>query len=272
MRWTMRSRDEWLVALYVLAALGGIVICWQLSDAPKRRDDAAAREMLSPDPAVRRAAAWREADEKLPVAAGRIAQRLPSEADASVREAFVYALGRVGNPLYFDAVASVAMNDADPYVRHAAWIAAARMDADRFRALAADAPPRADPWDRIGRAYGSLETGDLRGLGDLLELAAAGDEGQRRAASTALYRGVAPILESVGRWPVDVLIREGEIWPAALVSDVRARLTSLSAQRIADDLRRHAQRIGEVRRLAGKLHIARDRLAWLLGANMPRAE
>jgi HEAT repeat protein len=212
------------------------------------------------------------ADDKLPGAAARIAQLVAAEPDARVREAYVYALGRVARPTHFAAAALLATTDPDPYVRHAAWLAAARMDADRFRDLAGQAPPRADPWDRIGRAYGFLEAGDFRGVDDLLKLAETGDEGQRRAASMALFRNVAPVLESVGRWPVESAVRDGQIWPPALISEVRARLASLDAQRIVNELRRHARRVNQVRYLAGRLHIARDRLAWLLGAAPPREE
>lgn len=262
----------WIAAAYVVVGLAGVVVYWQASDAPRRHDRRTSQELHSLDPAVRRAAAWRAAAEKLPVAAGRIAQRLASESDPSVREAYVYALGRLGHPSYFEAVAPVAIHDADPYVRHAGWIAAARMDAGRFRVLAAGAPPSPDPWDRIGRAYGYLEIGDSGGAGDLLELAETGDEGQRRAACTALYRTIAPVLESVGRWPADAAVSDGEAWPPALIAEVRARLARCDVQRIVDDLSRHTKRTGEVRYLAGKLHIARERLAWLLGVSAERAD
>lgn len=262
---SVQNRTAWVVA----ALLGGSVLALvgpEILNAPEHHVMRIRRELQSDDPAVRRAAAWRVADEKLWRTAARIAATLAQESDPTVREAYAYALGRLGDPRNFDAVASLIASDPEAYVRHAAWLAVERMDATRFRELAARTPPRPETWDRLGLAYAWAELGDLRGVDTLLEITVDGDAGQRRVASQALYRHVAPILEAAGAWPLNVVITENETWTPALVADVRKRLGWIDAARGARELHAQAEMIQRVRYVAGKLYIARERIAWLLGA------
>lgn len=246
-----------------LAALAGIVyLNWG------RQEREALRRLNAPLPEARKFGAWIAAQEHAPRALALIAQRLSDnqEADSHVRESYVYALGRSGPPAYADIVDHLALDDADPFVRHAAWVALARLDAERFRAQAASAPPRDYAWDRIGRACGWLEVGDLRGADELLHWAVAGDDQQRRVASQALERGVAPLLETAGRWPLAFEPSEGESWPAELVAEVRARCAELDLEAIATDTRPTLLRAALVRRDVGRITNTRDHIARFLNS------
>ena len=130
-------------------------------------------------------------------------------------------------------------------------------------ALAARTPDGGDPWDRIGLACARLEIGDVSGVDDLLRWAAEGDPHQQRVASLALYRGVAPLLEAVGRWPIQYTVREGQPWP----TDWSRRFAGGAAGwtcAIAADTRPHVVRAAVVRRDVGRLNATRERLARFL--------
>lgn len=219
--------------------------------------------LRSPQDEARKLGAWLVAREHAPAALQFIAQTLDeqSETDAAVRESFVYALGRAGDPRFTEYVARVLRRDPDAYVRQAAWVAVARLDAARFRELAAEIPPRPDAWDQLGRACAWLELGDLRGLDTLLGCAVAEDEQQRRVAALALYRGVAPLLEAAGRWPIQYVVQEGQPWPAEIVAEVRRRAAELDMDALAGDTRRHMAKAALVRRNVWRLHHTRDRIA-----------
>lgn len=231
-----------------------------------RADRAALQLLQSRASESRQAGAWLAAREHTPRAWAYVARALEQrqEPDPGVREAYVYALGRSGEGSFFDTVSDVVQTDPGAYVRQAAWLAAARIDPERFRALPASVTPSDDPWDRIGRAAGWLEIGDLRGVDELLHWAVAGDAEQRRVADLALYRTVAPALEAAGRWPIEFTVREGELWPPALVAEVQSRCRGTDLQAIADDTCPHVQRAAPVRRNVARLDDARAHLTrWL---------
>ena len=187
------------------------------------------------------------------------------ELDLGVRESFVHALGRTGRARFFDTIAAVLQKDADPHVRIAAWGAAARLDAQRFRELVSRNPAPQDPWDRDALAAAWLELGDTRGVGNLLRAAEDGTDAQRRFASQSLFRGLAPLLEAVGRWPLDARVSEGDPWPPELVAEVRGRCIGLDLQALAGDACQHLAHAMPVRRDIGRLNSTRARLIHLLG-------
>jgi hypothetical protein len=256
-----------------------VVACpfvWQVLHT--RQDQAALELLRSPEPESRKRGAWLAAEHRTPRAWQHIAAALDRrdrwETDAGARESYVHALGRSGQRQYFDAVAQAAcpqrqapasaQPDPDGYVRQAAWLAAARLDPQRFRELAAQTPPADDPWDQIGLSGAWLEVGDLRGVDQLLHWAEAGTLPQRQVASLALLRGVAPLLEAAGRWPIQFVVREGQAWPSELVAEVRRRSRSLDLRAIADDTRPHLARAASVHRNVGRLNSMRARLVRLL--------
>lgn len=260
-----RRRLLWLALAVagVLASAGGYVVWHALAT---RHDRAAVRLLRSGDPEARRRGAWLSVQGPTPQATRLIAQQLSGERDPNVRESYVYALGRGADPRRFELVAKVARDDPEPYVRQAAWLAAARIDALLFRDLAVREAAHDDPWDRIGLAHAWLEVGDLRGVDDLLRWAVDGTPTQRQVASLALTRGVGPLLDAAGRWPIGFNVREGESWPTELVAEVRRRCEALDLEAIAADTRPHALRAAAVRRNVGRVHGARGRLARLLFA------
>lgn len=239
-----------------------------------RADRAALLLLRSANPETRKMGAWLTAQEEAPRAVEHIDEALsrpfrdsasgPTEPDPTVRESFIYALGRSEDPRFFDTAASVLRDDPDPYVRQAAWLAAARLDPVRFRELASRAGPRNDPWDRIGFACAWLEIGDTRGVDELLHWAAAGTSEQKRVAAIALGRGVGPLLEAVGHWPLEATVQEGESWPPEFVEEIARRCAPLDLQVIADEQLPHKDRVAAIRRNVGRLYHTQERIADVL--------
>jgi hypothetical protein len=275
-RTTLLLARRWIYI--AIAATGGVllvlvgVLLWAVFGS--QADRAALKLLRAPDPQSQKIGAWLAAREDAPRAWDHIAAALEQQfaaeppvrplADPSVRESFAYALGRSGQPRYFDIVAHVVRDDPDPYVRQAAWIAAGRLAPERFRALAAEVPARAESWDCIGRACAWLETGDMRGVNELFHWAAAGSPEQQRIVSMALGRSVAPLLETVGDWPIETQVQVGQAWPPELVAEIAARCARLDLQTIADDLRPHWKPVAEVRRNVGRLYDTQERIARVL--------
>lgn len=253
MRWV-----GWIVLCAVVAA-GSSGLWWLASP------DRAALQLLRADAA----AAWRRGAElaegaRVTAAVPLLAERLDRASDPGTREALVWAVGRLGTSANFESVAHRAHTDEDAYVRNAAWLAAARLDAVRFRALVQAAGTPRDPWDEIGQAYGWLEIGEVRGLDALFKWAVSAPPAQRHGAILVLQRRVAPLLESVGRWPVDLSFQEGADWSAEIVAEVQHRCALVDLPAIARDSTPHAARIQSVHRAEGKLLRARERLARFL--------
>jgi nucleotide-binding universal stress UspA family protein len=249
-----------LLAVVVVALLAGAAGWYYLRTQPIR---VALRRLASPDPETRRLGAWMVAHDQTPGAADFLRRALAdgTEADPQVRESFAYALSRAGQTGDFDLIADLARTDTSAYVRQAAWVGAARLDPTRFAALVATTPERDEPWDVIGRAYGRLIAGDTRGVPDLLHYAAAGEPAQRQVATLALSRGVAPLLETAGRWPIRYHVREGDPWPAELIAEVARRCAEVDLQAIADDSRPHMARSAALHRNVGRLQRSREHIA-----------
>ncbi len=251
------------LATTVAALIGATVGAWWWSN---RFDREALALLESPEPEYRKLGAWLAAGHPAPRAQTVIADRLARgvETDAGVRESYVYALGRTGRAEFFDTIATVLRQEQEPYVRQAAWVAAARTNPDGFRRLAAEVPETDAQWDRLGRACAWLEAGDMRAVGVLFDFAAGPDAEHRRVASHALYRLVAPLLEAAGRWPLGAAVGDADTWSSALVAEIRRRCNEIDLQAVADDTRPHIQRSAFIRRNVWRLTSTRDRLARVL--------
>ncbi|RMF82038.1 MAG: hypothetical protein D6744_06445, partial [Planctomycetota bacterium] len=238
-------------ALIVVAS--ATAVAWRPLLSPRTsvlwgRDVRILARLRSDSPAERKRAAWKAIDSDDPRLLDIVrAGALGGETDDDVREAFVYALGKRRNAGFFEDIASVIRNDPSGYVRAAAWLAAARSDPRRTQALAADPALPDSDWDRLGRAQGLLAAGDASRVGELLDWAQRGDASQRVVAARALYKWLRPALDSVGRWPLGADVREGEVWPAEFIDELRRRCAQLDLQAVIDDMRPHLAEIEHFR-------------------------
>ena len=251
-----------LAALIVLAAVGW----WLVPDLLQARFRTRLTQQLhSAEPETRKQAAWAVADRDDQYGTDLLVSALlADEPDEAVREAYVYALGRAGDPSALAAIENVIDRDPSGYVRAAAWLAIARLDPQHFATLACTTSAPEQPWNQIGLAQGALEIGDVSRVDTLLHWAEAGTHTQRIVASRALYKRLRPLLDTAGRWPLDADVAEGEPWTAELIEQVRTRVAQFDIQAIANDSRPHEQVAEQVRRTVARITRARDRLAGAL--------
>ena len=262
-----------------LALVGGGYAAWRLapwSPAVWRRQRLALRAQIeSPQPQERKAAAWTAIELRDPFVEVLMVDGLYGrEPSPDVREAYVYSLGRMGDPTHLNAVRFALQYDDSGYVRAAAWLSAARLLPAAFRALALTQANPDSTWDRLGVAQGFLTLGDPRGLDDLLALAAAPDAQQRWVASNALEKGLYPLLDAAGAWPLeaDPQARVNGTWPLELTTEVRRRMARLDLAAIAGDTLERVDRLAPLRRSVGKINRARETIAaTLFGALPPQA-
>jgi hypothetical protein len=251
--------------LVLATAVGLVIVVLVRGPGPTRT----VLQMLSSDKSEhRKIGAWLAADTGCVAGLDFIARavELGLERVPDVKEAYVYALGRSGRREHFGIVASVATGDSSGYVRQAAWLAAARIDPDRFRELAAKIDDSADLWDRMGVSIGLLEIGDCSRLAYLFEAALDGSADHKLIACNALYRNVGPLLEAVGRWPIGARAYRGRTWPPEFLDEVRKRCAELDLQALAEDTRPQMAAAKRLQRDARRLASARNWVARLLSA------
>ncbi len=222
--------------------------------------------LRSNDAGARKRAAWRVADGGHPKSASLMRRLLfdRNTAEADVRESYVYALGQFADASDFDLLSELVVDDPSGYVRQAAWLAAARSDPQRCRAMLTSRAMSTEIWDRIGAAQARLQVRDPSGVGELLLLAADGDPGQRTFAGRALYRTLAPAMTAVGRWPLDASVNPDGSWPRELVDEVEGRLQRLDLHSLMQEMWVHVQRSDRIIRAKARLAGARDRIAGIL--------
>ena len=262
----IRSEKPWQLVAVVAAGVVLVAAYFTYDVLLERKDDRLLSMLRSGNPELRKRGAWFTLEQGGSAAIEFIARQLElgQEPSADVRESYVYALGHAGDQQYRDLVATLLADDPSGYVRQAAWLALARLEPRRFVELADSYPPTDNPWDQIGRANAWLHTGDVRGMQTLMHWARQGNADQQLVACAALYKGVLPLLEAVGRWPLDAHVREGQIWPPELVAEVERRCAGLDLQRIADDTRPHLATARRVQRNAYRMTSARNRIAKFL--------
>lgn len=223
-------------------------------------------ELQSADAESRRRAAARVVDAPFPAALDVIADALVrrKHEDADTRESFVHALGRVGGRAHMAAVEALIDSDPSGFVRAAAWLALARIDAEHMRTMRGADRVRSDPWDRLGVAQARLAVGDVSEAEVLMALVETGEPGQRQVASRALHKWLRPLLEAAGRWPLDADPAEGETWPRELVHRVRQECRELRLQELADAVWPRVAAAHAVHLNVKRITSARNRLARVL--------
>lgn len=221
----------------------------------------------SDDVERRKRGAWAAAEFSLNRAYQRIQDSMSEEPSPAAREAFIYALGRRGSADDFDRLIAYARGDASGYVRQAAWVAAARSDPTRTRGLLEPLPPGGGPWDKLGVAQAWLVLRDVRGIDKLFDFAAGDDHSRRIIAARALSKAVRPVLDSLGRWPLDADAQLGQAWPRGLVDEVRRRCARIDLQTALEHTDYYWERSQQVRRNKARLTGARERIAGFLFGN-----
>lgn len=260
-RWTIGIAGG-LVAGVILAALAPN-LARQLRTAGAR--ERLLRQMQSPEREQRKQAAWAAIERPAPVLEELMVRGvLGDEPDAGVREAYVYALGNLRDRRHFAAIETAIDSDPSGYVRAAAWLAAARVDPERFGTLAETRSAPRDAWDRLGVAQGRLMLGDMRDAGELIEQARGPDAARRHLASRAMYKWLRPLLDAAGRWPAEATVSGAQPWPTEFVDEIERRCATLDLQPLADDTHQHDHAASRVRRRIMRIYGARKWLISLL--------
>lgn len=258
-RWKYSGWFAGVTAVALVLGLAAYAGWLYPADHPHSRTGRKIVAMLaSSQPQDRKEGAWLAAD----VGATWVANRLQAaEENPDVREAFIYSLGRLGVGL--EHCLQAARSDSSGYVRCAAWLAIARIDAEAARdALVSPGPDSA--WDELGRIQAMLEIGDASAIADLVALARDGESGQRMVAVRTIGRVIYPALESVGRWPLDARLIPGELIPADVLTTILKRCEGLDLVRLMREWRSSETAARGLRRNVLKITNARDRLARLL--------
>ena len=223
----------------------------------------------SPEVEERIRTAWALAEHPDPFLVTKLVQKIiGDEKDAGAREAFVYTLGRVGNPAYVHAIRYATEAHESGPVRAAAWLALARTDKAEFRTRAEAGGNVGDDWDAIGLAQGWLVCGEFRGVPTLLQFVTDENEDKRYACSQSLWKHVRPLLDAAGRWPIEPKVVEGQPWPIALSREVAKRASALNLEAIRADTRPHLQATESLRQTVRRLNAGRERMTrWLYPEN-----
>ena len=265
----MTRGRKWTIGIAGVLAVG-VILALLFPDVARRVRTAGAqgrlhRQMQSPDREQRKQAAWAAIECPNPVLEELMVRGvLGDEPDAGVREAYVYALGNLGDRRVFSAIETAIDTDPSGYVRAAAWLAAARVDPEHFHTLVGTRPASRDAWDRLGVAQGRLMLGNVRDAGELFEQVRSTDGSRSHVASRALYKWLRPLLDAAGCWPADARLSEGQPWPHELVDEIEHRCATLDLQAIADDTHQHDQAAARVRRYIMRIDGARKGLISLL--------
>lgn len=253
--------------IVAIAAVLGIGALWTFtsSDSPvvRARQRAEIRAALrSDDPEERKNAAWELAEEPDGFAESYIAGGLMGgEASPDVRESYAYCLGQLRKPENLPAIRFALEHDESGYVRAAAWLAVARIAPDEFRALIPESTSE-DDWDRLGIAMGRIFLGDASSVDVVLHLAAEGTWDQRAVACRMLAMRLRPLLDCVGRWPIEA---EGTgPWDPAVVREIERRCEGVDLAAVYQRLSEQLERTHDVRREIGRIHGAQRRIAKLL--------
>ncbi len=264
------SRRFWIAALSLtlLALLAYVGIFWL---RPRVRHEyiraRLAEQLSSANPAERIDAAWHFIDSPEPDIETRLtAGLMGDEPDAEVREAYAGALGRFAHPRNLGPLRHAIDLDTSGEVRASAWLAVARVDRAAFETACAEKGPAADPWDQIGQAQGRLHLFDMSGVPTLLHFAGHGEQAERIIASKAVFKNLRPLLDSVGRWPIEATQHEGVAYPTELTEEIARRCDGLDLAMISRDIAQHSQEAERIKRTIRRLTGGRERIARFLSS------
>lgn len=187
---------------------------------------------------------------------------------AEVLESYVYALGRhfAGTGQNTALIAAVIRRDTADFPRQAAWLALARIDRQKYLSLANEYAQSENLWDQWGILRGRLELGDFSDVGLLWRWGAGDDWDRRQHAARMVKWRIAPLLEAVGRWPLELESVPTDSWLPEHFALLRARIEGVDLVALAADSLVHFERSGPVRSAMGKVTGGRDRIKqWLFG-------
>ena len=260
-----RSYRRWVIA--VAGIVAAVLAVYLAREALQPGGDETVLLWLkSEDASQRQLGAWLAADRRDSAGAEYIAKQLAEDAEAvdDVRASYAQTLGSFRNPEHFALAAELASADPSGAVRQAAWVAAARIDPAGFEELAESYAGVNDAWTEIGLALGHLHAGDVGDVPALLHLARDGEESLRLLACTGLSQELVPLLEAAGRWPLTADVRDGQLWPPELVTEIERCCASLDLQDVADRGRLHREAARLLERDALRMTSARNWIARLL--------
>lgn len=263
----------WVGATIVAVGLAWIGVVKFGPRAARERDRVAlAARLQSSNPEVRKKAAWDSMRLGDPALELSLARHLTSgEPDDGVREAIAYSLGHATSGAAPPALSMAVDLDDSGFVRAAAWLALARTDEKRFTAAAELHADRDDLWDRLGIAQGRLWLGDTLGTATVFEAALKGDSLQHWVATRAIQRSIRPLLDAVGRWPLEQAADE---WPPGSVERIQSACERVNLAALSKDCRAPLAAAQDVRQYVRKLASASDRIGrWLVSnSSQPQQE
>lgn len=259
------SRRTPFIATAVLVLLFVTIWAFTSSDSPivrgreRNRIRAALRSTSAEE---RKEGAWELAEAPDPIAETLLADGIMGgESNPDVRESYVYAFGQLRNPQNLPAVRFALEHDDSGYVRSSAWLSVARLDSDLFRELAGQSTSD-DDWDRLGIAMGRILLGDASSVDVVLRLGAEGTWDQRAVACRMLALRLRPLLDCIGRWPVEA---DGTgPWEPEIVREIGRHCEGIDLAAIYKRLSEQLERTHDVRREIGRIHGAQRRMAKLL--------
>ncbi len=269
---TRRTKIFSAVGLAVLVAAAGLYATVRPRVIAEFRRARLDMRLDSADADERIRTAWSLAENPDPFLIAKLVQKIMGdESDAGAREAYVYTLGRMANPLYLGAIRYATEGHEAGPVRAAAWLALARTDKAEFKKMAESGGNVGDDWDEIGLAQGWLVCGDFRGVATLLRFVTDDNEDKRYACSQSLWKHIRPLMDATGRWPIAPAVVEGQPWPIELSREVSKRAAAMNLEGIRADTRPHLQATESLRQTVRRLTAGRERVVrWLYSESVER--
>lgn len=262
------SKRRWLFGcIFILVTL--LIIGWFGPMAPSEFRNA----LQSPDFEKRKQAAWAFADapanSRTRDAAALLNQIRQADVPPDVLESYIYAVGRhyAGTGVSAEIIVERIQNETPDFPRQAAWLALARIAPNKYRTLADEYAQSENDWDHWGMLRGRLELGDYSDIVILWKWGASDDWDRRQHTARVANARLAPLLETQGRWPIELEDRAPDTWMSDDFETLRAQVAMIDLVALAEDCLPHFERSRDVRSTMGKVTGGRDRIKrWLFGS------